>query len=765
LRRALQDFASELSRRRVVRVLVAYAAVVFGALQGLDVMVTRLELPGALMRWAVLLALAGLPVSAILSWVFDWTAQGVIRTVAVDEVPEAARPRPPSARQRALIWLVLLVVVAGVGWLAWRDQRDRRARARLDEVVQLTDAGKLAEAFLEALEVEKVAPAERALARLWPEVSRLIELTSTPAGALVQARPYGAADTSWRTLGVTPIAGARISILPTQLRFSMPGRLTVERAHWRYGPYKVKLDAALPAEGEVPAGMVPVPGGEMPWLPLVGLENVVPGDVPEAYLDRDEVTNGQYRRFIEAGGYRTRAHWVEPFVDGGRTLSWEEAMQRFRDRTGQPGPATWQSGDYPEGQQALPVTGVSWYEAAAYAAWAGKSLPTIYHWARAATTWASPEMVPRSNFGGQGLLPASPGGASGFGLHDMAGNAKEWCWNAAGDRRYILGGAFDEPIYMFNDADAQPPFAREHTFGFRLAQYPRPVRPALLAPLQREVRDYSKERPVDEAAFRIYAGLYGYDRGPLDARAEPSAGGDRWRVERVTFNAAYRGERLSALVFTPTSVPPPWQVVVHFPGSGALHARSSAEVGTNPFSYLMKGGRAVVYPIYKSTYERGDGLASDNQDQTRNYRDHVLMWAQDLSRTLDYVETRPDLDATKIAYHGVSWGAALGPLLAAVEPRLKAVVLVSGGLEFQKTLPEVDPLNFAPRARQPTLMLNGRYDFFFPVDTSQLPLFRLLGAPPQDKRQVIVEGGHAPPQDLLVRETSAWLDRYLGPVR
>jgi hypothetical protein len=47
----------------------------------------------------------------------------------------------------------------------------------------------------------------------------------------------------------------------------------------------------------------------------------------------------------------------------------------------------------------------------------------------------------------------------------------------------------------------------------------------------------------------------------------------------------------------------------------------------------------------------------------------------------------------------------------------------------QRTLPEVDPLNFTPRARQPALMLGGRDQFFFPVDTSQVPLFRLLGAP------------------------------------
>ena len=133
---------------------------------------------------------------------------------------------------------------------------------------------------------------------------------------------------------------------------------------------------------------------------------------------------------------------------------------------------------------------------------------------------------------------------------------------------------------------------------------------------------------VDEATFRIYAGLYGYDKTALESRVESVADADRWRIERVGFAAAYRGERMSALIYTPKNVPPPWQVVIYFPGSGALHARSSADLSTGVFSYVLKSGRALVYPIYKSTYERGDGLASDNQDPTRNYRDHVLMWAQ-----------------------------------------------------------------------------------------------------------------------------------------
>ena len=107
----------------------------------------------------------------------------------------------------------------------------------------------------------------------------------------------------------------------------------------------------------------------------------------------------------------------------------------------------------------------------------------------------------------------------------------------------------------------------------------------------------------------------------------------------------------------------------------------------------------------------------------------------------------------------------MGAIIPAVEPRFKAVILNSGGLASGKAQPEADQLNYVTHVTQPTLMLNGRYDFFFPVATSQVPLFQFLGAPAQDKRHIVAEGGHWPPQELLVKETIDWLDRYLGPVR
>lgn len=106
----------------------------------------------------------------------------------------------------------------------------------------------------------------------------------------------------------------------------------------------------------------------------------------------------------------------------------------------------------------------------------------------------------------------------------------------------------------------------------------------------------------------------------------------------------------------------------------------------------------------------------------------------------------------------------MGTILPALEPRLKVSVLIVGGFCQEETLPEVDQVNFTPRVTIPVLMLNGRHDYFFPVDTSQLPMFRLLGSPEKDKRHVIFETGHAIPQRELIDETLAWLDRYLGPV-
>jgi len=134
-------------------------------------------------------------------------------------------------------------------------------------------------------------------------------------------------------------------------------------------------------------------------------------------------------------------------------------------------------------------------------------------------------------------------------------------------------------------------------------------------------------------------------------------------------------------------------------------------------------------------------------------------------RSIDYLETRPEIDRDKIAYFGFSWGGYYGPIIAAIETRIKVCVFLVGGIAAEKALPEADAINFAPRVKVPVLMLNGRYDFYCPVQSCQLALFRLLGTPEENKRHMLFEGSHNIPRTELIKETLNWFDRYLGPVK
>src|ERR1035441_9849370 len=123
-------------------------------------------------------------------------------------------------------------------------------------------------------------------------------------------------------------------------------------------------------------------------------------------------------------------------------------------------------------------------------------------------------------------------------------------------------------------------------------------------------------------------------------------------------------------------------------------------------------------------------------------RERALRWPKDLGQTIDYLETRPDIDAQRLGFYGVSSGATYGVTLIALEHRFKAAAFSSGGLWLG--LPqETDPWNYAPRVRIPVLMVNGRDDFVLPVETSQMPLFNALGTPAADKRYTQYAGGHA----------------------
>jgi formylglycine-generating enzyme required for sulfatase activity len=193
--------------------------------------------------------------------------------------------------------------------------------------------------------------------------------------------------------------------------------------------------------------MTRVPAGEF----IMGSKEALGADTPrrirtDAFLiDRFPLTNGQYSRFVEAGGYGEQQHWSEE--------GWQ-----WREKGGRSGPLV---PDDPRFDiPSAPVVNISWYETQAYANWAGKRLPTEQEWERAARgdsdareyPWGDEFDESRCNVeSGIGLptpVGSYPGGISPHGSYDMAGNVFEWTesrYKEGEALRVVRGGSWNSP--------------------------------------------------------------------------------------------------------------------------------------------------------------------------------------------------------------------------------------------------------------------------------------------------------------------------------
>ena len=397
------------------------------------------------------------------------------------------------------------------------DYRSSRARWTRNEALprirELIGKSDYPAAFDLTRRALSYVPDDPQLKQQWSEVSLPLTMTTTPPGVTVSYRPYGDAALPWRLVGQTPLYNVRVPLAYMRVRLAKEGWEPAEFA--THTGFLLNGNLPLSRPGEVTAGMVKVPS-QASWA--------APNDLmplPDYFLDKFEVTNREYQQFVDAGGYRDAKNWRHSFLKDHREIPRDQALLIFRDTTGRPGPAHWELGAFPKGQADFPVSGVSWFEAAAYCESVGKTLPTVHHWRKAAAFDVFSDILLFSNFSGTGpaRVGANPGITT-FGAYDMAGNVKEWCWNQAGELRSILGGGWNEPSYAYRDSDAQDPMKREVAYGVRCAVYPSAVPAAALAPVGPPVRDYSTEKPVSDETFEIFRRMYAYDRTPLNAKTE-----------------------------------------------------------------------------------------------------------------------------------------------------------------------------------------------------------------------------------------------------
>jgi predicted Ser/Thr protein kinase/poly(3-hydroxybutyrate) depolymerase len=681
--------------------------------------------------------------------------------------------------------IAIIAIALAAVWFFNRQAKARWAREvvipeaeRTLEVQQSGDANQIM-AYRLAEKAEKYARNDPRLVGLLSLCAVDIDVTTDPPGARVLMKAVTEPGRQWQELGLTPIKKTRVPAGYLLLRMEKDGYEPLLAVACTYSYEKTAIVPSnifriLDKKGSLPPGMVRVAGAETDL-----------GRIDDFFIDQYEVTNRQYKEFVDAGGYKDQKYWKHVFVKEGKTLTLEEAMAEFVDQTSRPGPSTWRAGGFPPGQESYPVSGVNWYEAAAFAEFAGKSLPTGYHWGIARGEYTpllglfntfSSYISQKSNFRGEG--PNAVGtneDASAFGAYDMGGNVREWCSNETPGGKVVRGGAWNDAAYLFMLWGQAPAFDRSSKNGFRCVIYVNQERiPAqAFEPYVPQTVDFYKVRPVPKPVFEVYRNQFSYDKAELNARVE---GRDErssdWVQEKISFDAAYGNERMAVYVFLPKSVAPPYQAVVYFPGSGSADTESSQNLADyyefkNFISFLVRNRRAVVYPIYKGTFERrskGSAVVFPFRGDSFQANEARIQQVKDFKRSVDYLETRPDIDIKKLAFMGVSWGGRMAPIILAVEDRLRAAIVVLGGLE-SGSKPEIINSTYVPWVKMPVLMLSGRYDLTRPYETSTKPMFDLLGTPKEDKVQKVYETDHFIPQNELIKETLAWLDKYLGPVR
>jgi len=257
-------------------------------------------------------------------------------------------------------------------------------------------------AFQLRQQIKKYIPDDPEFLRLDKLITRRFNIITDPEGADVYYKEYSHVEEEWILLGTTPIVNIE---MPNRTLF----RWKLEKQGYEvvYAAEPTHMDTlfrTLHETGTIPEGMVYVEG-IYPQTVINFLSQKKNG----FYIDKYEVTNQMFKEFMDHGGYQNSDFWQNEFILKDKSLTFDEAMEHFVDITDRPGPATWEAGDYPDGQDNYPVNGISWYEAAAYAAYAEKSLPTILNWQSTAgflfNRWPplyGSNVVPLSNMGGAG---------------------------------------------------------------------------------------------------------------------------------------------------------------------------------------------------------------------------------------------------------------------------------------------------------------------------------------------------------------------------
>ena len=738
-----------LKESKVFKVVSGYALVAFITVQIASLVSDSFGFGQEFMQNIIIVFLVILPFIALIAWAAS-SKYGTFKILGIS--------------------LFILFTGYGTGSYIWVNN------FMLPQVKNFLEKDDNVAAWLTASRINSFAPFFSTMSEDNENISALVNLQIQQDGVNVSWKAYGE-ENEWRFLGKSPLPSIRLPRGILQFKLDKQGYETTFFSSsnpslklnnfpidmgWNVDPINLQV------EGSIPKGMIYIPGGNfIPALTGSGVDQVY---LHPFYIDKFEVTNKEFKEFVDAGGYKNPQYWVEmDFIRNGVSLTLEEAQELMTDTTGMMGPAGWEVGTYIQGTEDKPVTGVSWYEALAYARYKGNILPPMFHWAKAAfppdeiISPISPKLLKTSNFSKEDISIVGQGEGA-YGTFDMAGNAKEWVWNIFGGRGLTLGGAFDEPTYLASQTAPEARMNRSLKNGFRTARLinPRDLNP-FGDPIETQApKDLSFYKPMSDEVFNVYSRSFQVSStNPKFEEVYIDDSHPVWIKERIKLEVGYNNESMDVLIFRPKnsfglSAP----IIVH---PGANYYTTPPEIddinpGEFSLDFLIKSGKTLIWPAWKGSLNRMPENVASNEDTLRRFRNQFVAWVNDTDKTLDYLETRNDIDTENIFYLGMSYGALFNTHTLLFENRYKGAILYVGG-SFPTYPPLADGINHLPRIKTPFLMLNGEQDYLVPKSAANF-FYQFTGTPTEDKKIIFYDSGHWPlPRNQMIKETLSFIDK------
>ena len=746
------------SSNKYIQIAGGFVAVIFGVLQGIDWLFKRFEIDSLYFNIILVILLVAFLISISIYFLRR----------------KKAKSENKKLEKKSKVKLIFGIILTGIVLLIFvyffRKINNNQALVNeiIPELIEIYDEGKISESFLKSKSLLERYPKNEIIKNYFDKSSKYAYLKSDTDGIEVSILYPG--DSTYISLGKTPIdsflvpnvwddQSHKLKLIHNNIDYIQKGR---DWHNYRFPDSSIEI----PENHKAFLGTNPAFGF---FLQGINFEDI---KLFPFSLSTNEVSNKDYQEFVDEGGYENPKYWDFPFEIGNKIYDFNSSVKLFTDKYGKLGPANWSYGKFPSGLENHPVTGISWFEARAYARYKNLTLPNVFQW-----TYASgiPEnfmtidqsVINESNYDSSQLREVSNNEGSYNELNNIGGNVKEWALNPNGyekEKYSIMGGAYNESPYTFNNYYSSSPFDRAIGNGFRLSKnlvnYQSDLDNIIIPDFK---RDFNELEDVSDEVFEVYKSQFDYGNKPLNSiTTNIEDFNEGYTAQKFELETTYDSdEKLTGYIVFSNKFKDKYSPVIIYPNAGSIGTNNDSGFPNLGFKYLLDEGYAIIQPMYFNTFNREKILNTFWASESEDYKEAIIKIGQDYKRTLDYIESRNDFDFSKMSYFGYSWGSTTSNYLLAIDDRIKAAVICVGGLMLQKSKKEVEAHYYVRRIKTPILHIVGKEDGIFGYEENYKPWKKLIGTSEDELKLIELDNvGHGLPWDTIIKHHSNWIKSH-----